>query len=64
MQSILDVIKYTNNGQVAKATFADETWYVVNCHGQLRYSDEQGDSVMDLVTLSYSNLQASYEILS
>lgn len=59
---LLDTIK---PGQVAKATYArTETWYfTLTSAGQIRYCNEDGTEVEDLVPLTFSNRKATYEIV-
>lgn len=47
-------------GRIAKAFFADEHWYVICDSGMIRYCNEDGTGIRDVVPLTFSNLKANY----
>jgi hypothetical protein len=56
------IIKLELN-QVARAYFGGEEWYVINHVGFIRYCNETGEEVNEIVPLTYSNIHALYEII-
>lgn len=66
MLRLNEVIELMNDGDVAKALFADSVWYITKEFGAIRYYypfENEDDEVGALVALSYSNLTAYYEIV-
>jgi hypothetical protein len=59
---LIELLNTIEDGQIAKANFANETWFVIRVFGTLRYYFNQ-EAPTELVPLSYSNLNATYEIL-
>lgn len=62
--SLSKLLEVLEEGQIAKATFGEEVWYVKRKHVTLWYCNENGHvgkgNVVHLVT---SNIEAEYEII-
>lgn len=56
------VINNLEKGQVARATFYQERWYIINSE-RIRYCDMNGENIGELVPLSKSNILAHYDLL-
>jgi len=49
--------------QIAKACFANEEWYIVRDSGAVSYCNEDGSELYGIVPLTFSNMNASYEVV-
>ena len=49
--------------QIAKGYFANEEWYIVRDSGVISYCNEDGSELYGVVPLTFSNLNAAYEVV-
>lgn len=62
--SLSELINELPVGKIAKAYFAEDNWYVTRRSDEaIVYCSEEGWFIDGFITLSYSNLNAKYEIL-
>lgn len=57
-----EIIETIKDDEVARAEFADYEWYITKVANQIRYCDAAGEKISDIVTLTFSDIQAEYEI--
>jgi hypothetical protein len=61
--TISELIDNISEGQEAKATFVNDSWYVYKDRGFIRYYDHDNWKIGETIKLTYSNLRADYELL-
>lgn len=65
IMKLYELLNIMKEEQIAKVTFgAIELWYVTKRNHVVRYCDENGDTLGDIVLLTRSNLEADYEIIN
>lgn len=62
MNTLSEVIARIQEGQIVKAYFANENWYIIKLDGVVRYCDKDGFPY-ESVSLTYSALKAIYKFL-
>lgn len=60
---LADLIMNIKEGQIARATFGGERWYVKLSSGHIRYCNLSGEKIGDAIKLTPSNIKAYYNIL-
>lgn len=64
MVSLPELITQLQFGEIAKAHYVEDTWYVTKRNdGAIVYCSEEGWYIDGLVPLTFSNIAARYEIL-
>jgi hypothetical protein len=58
-----EIFDNLKENQIAKAIFADTSWYIIRDAGTIRYCNRDGLEIQELVPLTYSNLRADYVIV-
>jgi hypothetical protein len=61
--SISELISTLKEGQIAKASFGEQVWYVTKSLGFIRYCSADRVHIGDVVKLTKSNIEAIYEII-
>ena len=60
--NLSDFIKEVKEGQLAKATFNKEVWFVTMSHGFIRYCNFDRGLIREPIKLTPTNINALYEI--